>query len=151
MVRTPEETASEPNDTREAYMMSRGRSTTLAALVGLAACATSSEARRRGGREDSDTITRAELSTVAGTTQNAFSAVERLRPLFLVTRPGSEILRGETSRVHVFINGNFAGDIEVLNTIPLGNVEWIQRVRATPPFTQFGGQMGDEVVLVRVR
>jgi len=96
----------------------------------------------------SDVITRTELATVRGTTQNAYSAVERLRPLFLATRPGSGILSGTTPRIHVFIDGSLAGGIETLEMMPLATVASIQRVRATTAFTQFRRVESGDVVLM---
>jgi len=72
------------------------------------------------------------------TTQNAYSAVERLRPLLLVIRLGAAIVQGTAPRLYVFINGNFAGDVEALKTIPLASVESARRVQATAAFTQLG-------------
>jgi hypothetical protein len=99
-----------------------------------------------------DLLTREELATVSGTTQNAYSAVERLRPLFLVARPGSGSVGGRVSRVYVFIQGNLTGDIDVLRTIPIGSIASIQRVQAMTAFTQYADvQAGDSVILVRLR
>jgi hypothetical protein len=92
------------------------------------------------------------LATVSGATQNAYSAVERLRPLFLTTRPGSGTVGGRVSRIHVFIEGSLAGDIDVLKTIPIGTIESIQRVQAMVAFTQYSDvRAGDSVILVRLR
>lgn len=124
----------------------------LPAIVVFAACVARSEGRYRPTPSDSDVLTRRELATLGGATQNAYSAVERLRPLFLATRPGSRTLRGEPPRIYVFINGNLAGDVETLKTIPLGSIESIRRVQATTAYTQSGEtRTGDGVLMVRIR
>ena len=99
-----------------------------------------------------DILAGTELAKMVGTTQNAYSAVERLRPMFLVTRPGSVVLRATPSRIHVFINGYLAGDLDVLRTIPVASVESIRRIQATEAFTQYGEiHAGDGVLMIRVR
>jgi hypothetical protein len=102
--------------------------------------------------ETNDLLTLEELARVSGTTQNAYSAVERLRPLFLVARPGSGTVGGRASHVYVFIQGNPAGEIDVLKTIPIASIASIQRVQAMAAFTQYADvQAGDSVILVRLR
>jgi hypothetical protein len=121
-----------------------------AAVVLTAACSTPAQGRL-SPRPTGDILSAAELATMSGTTQNAYSAVERLRPLFLVTRPGSATLRGTAPRIHVFINGEFAGDLDVLRTIPVAHVESIRHVHATEAYTQHGEvHAGDGVLMIRV-
>jgi hypothetical protein len=131
--------------------MSPPWSTVALVSVVLAACATGG-GTRRPPRPGGDTLTSDELATVVGTTQNAYSAVERLRPLFLAVRPGAGTTHDTHARLYVFINGSLAGDIDALKTIPLGSVESIRRVQATTAFTQLGEiHSGDGVILVRLR
>jgi len=121
-------------------------------VVGLAGCAPPTTARQAAPRAENDSLTRNELITVTGTTQNAYSALERLRPLFLETRPGAGTVRSTSPRIYVFINGGFAGDVDVLKTIPLASVESIRRIQATAAFTQNGEvRAGDGVLMVRLR
>ena len=56
-------------------------------------------------------------------------------------------------RVHVFINGYLAGDLDVLKTIPVANVESIQRVPSSMVFAALGSEVrsGDMALMVRVR
>jgi hypothetical protein len=124
----------------------------LIASVLVAACASTQAAVHPAPSVDRDVLTTEELESVRGTTQNAYSAVERLRPLFLYVRPGHTTISGGPERVHVFIDGGLAGDADVLKTIPLASVESIRRVRATTAFTQYGEiHTGDGVILVRLR
>jgi hypothetical protein len=127
--------------------------TVLAAVtVTLAACTARPSTPRPSLRSDGEILTVEELTALTGTTQNAYSAVERLRPLFLSVRPGAGIVHGAPPRLYVFIDGSLAGDVDVLKTIPLSSVESIRRMRATAAFTQLGEiQSGDGVILVRLR
>jgi hypothetical protein len=120
------------------------------ALVFLSsACTTAHASRHAGTLRSSDTLTSEELVAARGT-QDAYSAVERLRPLFLVVRPGP--IRGTPARLHVIINDGPAADIDVLKSIPLASVESIRRVQATVAFTRYGEiPAGDGVILVRLR
>jgi hypothetical protein len=61
-------------------------------------------------------------------------------------------MHNTSQRLQVFINGSFAGDVEVLKTIPLASVASIRRVQATTAFTQLGEiRAGDGVIQVRIR
>ena len=124
----------------------------VATLACLAACAGASGRVAPRNSFPADVLTRSELDGVAGVSQHTYSAVERLRPQFLIVRPGSETMRDATPHVHVFINGNPVGDIQMLKTIPLGNVESIRRLTATEAFTQLGAiRTGDGVIMVQLR
>jgi hypothetical protein len=118
----------------------------------VAACTPRQVEGRRGTPFESDVLTITELTRVRGTTQNAYSALERIRPLFLSIRPASGPLHGQPPRVYVFIDGSFAGDVDVLKTIPLTSVESIRRVQATTAYTLYGEiHAGDVVILVHLR
>ena len=124
----------------------------LALLAITTACASTSTPHHAVARTGYDALTSSELITVAGTTQNAYSAVERLRPLFLATRAGVGTVRATSPQIYVFINGSFAGDVDVLKTLPLATIESIRRVQATAAFTQYGEiRSGDGVIMVRLR
>jgi hypothetical protein len=52
----------------------------------------------------------------------------------------------------VFINGDFAGDQEILRTIPVRDIESIRRVQPAMAYATMGSlHMGDEVIMVRLR
>jgi len=124
----------------------------VAALTVVVACSPPPGARPVPVPAERDVLTSEELTTAGGTTQNAYSAVERLRPLFLTIRPGSGTIRDTAPRLYVFINGSLAGDIDVLRTIPLASVESIRRVQASAASTELGEiHAGDGVILVRLR
>jgi hypothetical protein len=132
-------------------MSSRPRTIVTGVSVILAACA-GSAGIQHPLHPDGDVITSDELATVLGTTQNAYSAVERLRPLFLASRPGSGTIHNTSPHLYVLINGNFVGDVDALKTIPLASIASIRRVQATTAFTQLGEiRAGDGVIEVRLR
>lgn len=133
--------------------MKRGRPVqAIAAVIVFAACASASPFERSRTPTSSDILTTPELETVVGTSQNAYSAVERLRPFFLTVRPGSGTLHERAPGIHVFINESLAGDIDALKTIPLASIASIRRVQATTAYTQLGEiHAGDGVILVRLR
>ena len=98
----------------------------------------------------SDVLTWKELS--AEPLQNAYTAVERLRPLFLRARPGASDARGERQTVSVFIDGDFAGDLDVLRSIPVRDIESIRRMQPAMAYATMGSlHTGDEILLVRLR
>ena len=116
-----------------------------------AACATP------GGRQkyapvaySNDLLTWNEL--VAETHQDAYSALERLRPFFLTPRPSSADAHGQPRAIGVFIDGDFAGDEEILRSIPVRDIESIRRVQPAIAYATMGSlHMGDEVIMVRLR
>jgi hypothetical protein len=122
-------------------------------MLGIAACSRSVHAPATPAPLTHDGLTRLELTDVGSGTMSAYSAVERLRPFFLMTRPSAAIIHGDVPRVHVFINGYLAGDLDVLKTIPVANVESIQRVTSSMVFAPLGSEVrpGDMALMVRVR
>ena len=133
-------------------MMRQTASIAMVAGFVVAACTPHYVDSGRATPVESDVLTTDELTKVRGTTQNAYSAIERIRPLFLSIRPGSGPLHGPPPRLYVFINGSIAGDIDVLKIIPLASVESIRRVQATTAFTLYGEiHAADGVILVQLR
>jgi hypothetical protein len=97
-----------------------------------------------------DVITAAEISR--GSPQNAYSALEQLRPFFLRPRPSGVDVRGLPPRMHVFIDGAFSGDLDVLKMIPASEIESITRVQPSMAFTTMGAiRASDGVLMVRLR
>lgn len=132
-------------------LSSRAWSILAGVSVVLAACA-GGAGTHHPLRSDSNVLTSDELATFHGTAQNAYSAIERLRPFFLAVRPGTGTIRETSARLHVFIDGNLVGDFETLKTIPLAHIASIRRVQATTAFTQLGAlRAGDGVIEVRLR
>jgi hypothetical protein len=127
---------------------------TLLAVVGSTACAPRSALQPQyyyRTPTNSDVLTQHELASVVGA-QNTYVAIEQLRPLFLTSRPGPDMVRGIAPQIAVFIDGSLAGDLDVLKTIPLSNVESIKRVRQPLAYADYGRYAGnDGVVAVRLR
>ncbi len=122
------------------------------AALGVAACAASParDSRFTPTPFSSDLITWNELA--AKPLENAYSAVEHLRPLFLSPRPGPADARGQPRTIRVFIDGDFAGDEDVLRSIPVRDIESIRRVQPAMAYATIGSlHMGDEVLMVRLR
>lgn len=120
------------------------------AVLSSAACAAA------GGRQHAPAAYQSDLLTwndLAGEThQDAYSALERLRPFFLTPRPNSADARGERRTIRVFIDGDFAGDEEILRSIPVRDIESIRRVQPAMAYATMGSlHMGDEVIMVRLR
>ena len=114
------------------------------------ACASSAGRQHSCIPYSSEVLTWSDLSSEVH--QNAYVAVERLRPLFLQARPGAGDVRGEPRTISVFIDGDFAGDQNVLRSIPVRDIESIRRVQPTMAYATLGSlHMADEILMVRLR
>lgn len=122
---------------------------TTAAILSVA-CASSAGPQHSSVSHSSDVLTWSEMGTEAH--QNAYVAVERLRPLFLQPRPGAGDARGEPRTISVFIDGDFAGGLDVLRSIPVADIESIRRLQPTLAYATLGSlYMADEILMVRLR
>ena len=120
------------------------------AAVFSAACASSAGRQHSFVPHSSEVLTWSELSTEAH--QSAYAAVERLRPLFLHVRPGAGDVRGEPRTISVFIDGDFAGGLDVLRSIPAQDIESIRRVQPAMAYATLGSlHMANEILMVRLR
>jgi len=120
------------------------------AAVLSAACASAAGPQHSSVPHSSELLTWTEMATEAH--QNAYVAVERLRPLFLQPRPGAGDARGEPRTISVFIDGDFAGGLDVLRSIPVADVESIRRLQPTLAYATLGSlYMADEILMVRLR
>lgn len=120
------------------------------AALSSAACASSGGRLYSSVPYSSDVLTGSELTTQAH--ENAYLAVERLRPLFFQTRPSAGDARGQARTISVFIDGDFAGNQEVLRTIPVRDIESIRRVQPAMAYATMGSlHMADEILMVRLR
>ena len=129
----------------------------IAAALCVAACSPSPSFQLRYAptpvsTPEHDRLTANELARFSGVAPDAYSALQQIRPVFLTTRPGAQILRGETSHIHVLFDGMYGGDVDVLKLIPTKNIESIRRVQAaflTVPIGQV--RPGDTVLMVHLR
>ena len=97
-------------------------------------------------------LTQAEMTQVAGGTLNTYAAIELLRPTFLTARPGAAAVRGQPPQVHVYLDGAYAGPVAILKTIPVAEVESIQRFDSATLALTFGGvHPGDMILMVALR
>ena len=103
------------------------------------------------GEAPESLLTSRELAAKAPT-EDTYTAVQRLRPSFLRIRLGWRRSPQERApAIHVFIDGTYAGGVEVLRMIPLSSVESISRVQ--PTISNMGDgriRAGDSVLAVRL-
>jgi hypothetical protein len=122
------------------------------AALCLAACSPPVVARYAPAPLNHDSVTRLEITHVVAGTQNAYSALEQLRPLFLTTRPSSALVHGDVPRIHVFINDFYAGNDDVLKTIPIASIESVRRVQSSMMMATMGEvRPGDTVLMVQLK
>jgi hypothetical protein len=120
------------------------------ALAATVACAGRGTQRYEPTPFSADLLTWTELTSERSF--DAYSAIERLRPLFFHLRPGASVVHGQPPRIRVFIDGDYAGDTEVLRMIPTREIESIRRVQPSMAYATLGaGYAGDEVLIVRLR
>ena len=123
---------------------------TTAALFGAACARSAGQQQFSPVSYSSDLLTGKELTAEAR--QDAYSALARLRPFYLAPPPSSAEARGESRAIRVFIDGDFAGDEEILRSLPVRDIESIRRVQPSMAYAAKGSlHMGDEVILVRLR
>ena len=136
------------------------RAAAACALVSVAclasACATSpvqSGLQRYGAeaRPSSATLTAADFERVP-TATTALEAVRQLRPLFLRPRPGGFVARNQAPVVAVYINDMYAGNVDVLQTIPTNTVQTMRYLQRTEAMTFAGSQTrGDGFIMVDLK
>lgn len=104
------------------------------ALAVSAGCSSSTQGSGAGPRSASNLVTRQELSTV--TVDNAYDAVQRLRPNMLRARTTSA--PGANQTPVVFVDGIRKGSIEYLRSIPRGEVQEIRYLNVQDATTRYG-------------
>ena len=98
----------------------------------------------------SDLVTWNDLAPMAH--ENLFDALAYVRPLFLSVRPGANLIHNQPARIRVFINGDFAGDGDVLRTLHVSDVESVRRVQPALAYAMMGSShAGDEFLMIRLR
>ena len=124
-----------------------------AAMLGIAACATpytGSFPNPYSPTVSNDRLTRRELDYERP--ENAYMAIERLRPFFLATRPSAADVHGIVPHINVFIDGYFAGDLDVLKAIPASSIESVERLQPAMAYATLGAyHAGEGVIMVRLR
>ena len=127
-----------------------------AAMLGIAACATPNTSSYLSTYPPSSpTVSNTKLTSRElgyATHENAYSAIERLRPFFLATRPSAADVHGIMPHINVFIDGYFAGDIDILKAIPASSIESVERLQPSMAFATLGAyHAGEGVLMVRLR
>ena len=126
------------------------------AMLGIAACATPNTGSYRSSNiPSSPTVSNTKLTSRElgyGTPENAYMAIERLRPFFLATRPSAADIHGIIPHINVFIDGLYAGDIDVLKAIPSSSIESVERLQPAMAYATLGAyHAGEGVLMVRLR
>lgn len=85
---------------------------------------------------DPDLLTRADFEQTNA--NNAFEAIERLRPQWLRRRTTSSVTQPEGDYPLVYVDNVRAGDINVLPTIPIDDIGQIRFVNPADATTRWG-------------
>ena len=100
-------------------------------------------------RRDRNRITAEELQSLGQF--SAWDAIRRLRPIWM--RPGG--IRNSANPSghypHVFLDGSPYGDMEILRTIRVENVEEMRYVSPTDSTIRYGGEFQGGVILLPTR
>ncbi|HEX2094028.1 MAG TPA: hypothetical protein VHG28_16620 [Longimicrobiaceae bacterium] len=122
----------------------------LALLAGAAGCATTRESGPPGtpaARRDLNVITVEEVRSVGA--RNALEAVERLRPLWLRTRPGrTASLAG---LILVYMDGVRLGGAEALRTLPaegIASMRFLDAAAAKAQLSNTGSAAFDGAIVI---
>jgi len=107
--------------------MSRATALLLVAVLAVAGCA-SSGSGERGERTDRSVLSEPELEGFSGRT--ARDVVQRLRPEWLVERPGAAGL-GVEQQLVIFLNNSRYGGVASLRDIPADNLARMEFRRST--------------------
>ena|SRR6476469_1434573 len=105
----------------------------LAATAVIAGCSPASQSSGAGARSSSNVLTRQEIS--ASPYQNAYEAVEKLRPSFLRARPTSA---GPNMTAELFVDGIRRGSLEGLRAIPSAEIAEIRYLTVQDATTRYG-------------
>jgi hypothetical protein len=87
----------------------------------------------RGGP---DVLTRADLEGINA--NNAFDAIERLRPQWLQPRGPSSVTQPEGDWPLIYMDNVRAGDVNILPTIPIDDIGQIRFVNPSDATTRWG-------------
>ena len=102
-------------------------------------------------RRSVDLLTRADIvANPVISSGTAYDAVSRLRPRFLESRSASVTSIGRRAQPAVFIGGLFAGEVDVLRTIPASAVVEMRHVRPMEAMNRYGPSYTSGVVVVRL-
>ncbi len=133
---------------RPSYVMRTGAAA--AALVFTTACAATTGAGGDGSGASSNLLTRAELASVSA--NNAFEAIERLRPQWLRPRGPSSVTQPEGDWPLVYMDNVRAGDVNMLATIPVDDIGEMRFITGSDATTRWGtGVTGGVIEIISLR
>lgn len=114
--------------------MTRVLITALFLSVAAGGCASSGGSS--GPSRDADVITSEELRTTDIQSENAYRAVQRLRPIWLRAR--SSNFSGDRELPVVFVNGTRFGEIESLYNLSVTDIQRMEYLDSRDATTRFG-------------
>ena len=119
--------------------------------VTVAACASGGERTARSGSRD--VLTAEEIAAQGAAIQNAYQAVEQLRPHFFRVRsnPTMGVGAARVEPIVVYVNGVRRGGVNELNRILVGELESIRYVRPTDAQTRYGMGHGSGALEVTIK
>lgn len=130
----------------------RGRSGPGAhALVWVAVLSACASGPTGGARRDSSVIARAELDVDGVSGLMVYDAIQRLRPGWLAPRAATSISNGTGPLPAVLVGNAPRRDIEILRSIPVGDVAELRFVNARDATTRYGTGYVNGLIEVRPR
>jgi hypothetical protein len=110
------------------------------------ACSAAMQSGSEAARGGPDLITRADLESTNA--NNAFDAIERLRPQWLQRRGPSSVTQPEGDWPLVYMDNVRAGDISNLRTIPIDDIGEIRFINAADATTRWGTGVTGGVIAI---
>jgi hypothetical protein len=101
------------------------------------------------GAHDANVITAPELSRSKA--RNAYDAIQQIRPEMLRTRDPGAMVYFKARQPAVAVDYTLVGGVEVLRTLPTGQVARIEYVNSWMAAKRFGTGFGDGVMLIETR
>jgi hypothetical protein len=101
------------------------------------------------GAHDANVITAPELSR--SSSRNAYDAIQQIRPEMLRTRDPGTMVYFKARQPVVAVDYTLVGGVEVLRTLPTGQVARIEYVNSWVAAKRFGTGFGDGVMLIETR
>jgi hypothetical protein len=101
------------------------------------------------GAHDANVITAPELSRSKA--PNADAAIQQIRPEMLRTRDPGAMVYFKARQPAVAVDYTLVGGVEVLRTLPTGQVARIEYVNSWMAAKRFGTGFGDGVMLIETR
>jgi len=121
-----------------------------AAFVFVTGCAATTGSRGDGSPAASNLLTRAELASVSA--NNAYEAIERLRPQWLRPRGPTSVTQPEGDWPLVYMDNVRAGDVSMLPNIPVDDIGEIRFITGSDATTRWGtGVTGGVIEIISLK